>query len=125
MGRQSGDVLISHLFFLVIITVATGFGVLEERRKIFEQPEDTWFDVDRLLPNDIPEAFDMDILTKFLSLSDVLINGEKYSLELCKPTKMGRNMYMSKNIKRAWFCPTEDYLFFRCNMAASMSGDRR
>ena len=111
---------------LVVISLEEDFLELEERRKIFsEQAENTWFDVDRLVPGDIPAGFDMDILTLFLSLSDVLINGKKYSFEVNKPTKMGRNMYVSKNIKRAWFCQTTDCLLFRCNMAASMSADKR
>ena len=100
--------------------------MLEKRREIFEQPEDTWYDVDVILPNEVPEGFDMDVLSKFLSLCHVTINGEPYTYKIRKPTKMGRNMYISKSIKRAWFCRTDDgYLLFRSNMAASMTADKR
>ena len=112
--------------FVVVFGTTTSFEEMEERRLIFTQSEDSWTDVVDILPNEVPGEFDMDVLTKFLSLCNVTINGEPYTYKIRKPTKMGRNMYMSKSIKRAWFCKTEDgYLLFRSNMAASMSADRR
>ena len=113
-------------FPVVISTNTTTFEELEERRLIFKQPEDTWYDVDVILPNEVPEGFDMDVLSKFLSLCHVTINGEPYTYKIRKPTKMGRKMYISKSIKRAWFCRTDDgFLLFRSNMAASMTADKR
>ena len=113
-------------FFVVVISTNTSFEEMEERRLIFEQPEDSWHDVVDILPNEVPGDFDMDVLTKFLSLCNVTINGEPYTYKIRKPTKMGRSMYISKNIKRAWFCKNVDgYLLFRSNMAASMTADKR
>ena len=95
------------------------------KQKIFEQPEDSWIDVDQFEVTDMPDGYDMDVLTNFLSLSHVIINGERYTYKIRKPTKSGRNMYMSKSIKRAWYCKTDDYLLFRCNSAARMTADKR
>ena len=90
-------------------------------------PEDQWHDVVNIDPALIPEGFDMDVVTMFLSLSDIMINDKPYNLEIKKPTKKGRKMYMSKCIKRAWFFQTDnnEYLLFRCNMAASYAADKR
>ena len=98
-----------HSYFPVVIsTNTTTFEELEERRLIFKQPEATWYDVDIILPNEVPEGFDMDVLSKFLSQCHVTINDEPYTYKIRKPTKMGRKMYISKSIKRAWFCRTDD-----------------
>ena len=109
----------------VVITTDEQFEEFEEKQKIFEQPEDSWIDVDQFEVTDMPDGYDMDVLTNFLSLSHVIINGERYTYKIRKPTKSGRNMYMSKSIKRAWYCKTDDYLLFRCNSAARMTADKR
>ena len=109
----------------VVITTDEQFEEFEEKQKIFEQPEDSWIDVDQFEVTDMPDGYDMDVLTNFLSLSHVTINGERYTYKIRKPTKSGRNMYMSKSIKRAWYCKTDDYLLFRCNSAARMTADKR
>ena len=109
----------------VVITADEQFHDFEEKQKIFEQPETSWIDVDDFDPEYMPDGYDMDVLTKFLSLSHVTINGERYTYKIRKPTKSGRNMYMSKSIKRAWYCETDDYLLFRCNSAARMRADKR
>ena len=109
----------------VVITTDEQFEEFEEKQKIFEQPEDSWIDVDQFEVTDMPDGYDMDVLTNFLSLSHVMINGERYTYKIRKPTKSGRNMYMSKSIKRAWYCKTDDYLLFRCNSAARMTADKR
>ena len=92
-----------------------------KRQEIFDIPEEKWLDVERILCTDIPDGFDMDVITMFLSLSELMINDKPYNLTINKPTKKGRNMYLSKCIKRAWFCITDDhdYLLFRCQMAGS------
>ena len=121
-----------HFYLTVTISVGTTFQEMVERQLVFGTkdnplPEDQWHDVETIVPGLIPEGFDMDIVTMFLSLSDIMINNKPYNLEIKKPTKKGRKMYMSKCIKRAWFFQTEnqEYLLFRCNMAASYAVDRR
>ena len=109
----------------VVITTDEQFEEFELKQKIFEQPEDSWIDVDQFEVTDMPDGYDMDVLTNFLSLSHVTINGERYTYKIRKPTKSGRNMYMSKSIKRAWYCKTDDYLLFRCNSAARMTAEKR
>ena len=116
-----------HVDIQAVITYAE----LLEKRKIFKQPEeDSWRDVDQLATMNeqlIPPEFDMLIMHKFLSMSEVKLNGKLYKVKITKPVRNGKNMYLSQCIKRAWFTKTSDdqYLLFRCNMAAQMKADRR
>ena len=121
-----------HLYLTVTISTGTTFQEMVERQLVFGTkdnplPEAQWHDVETIDPALIPEDFDLDMITYFLSLTDVMINNKPYNLEVKKPAKKGRKMYLSKCIKRAWFFLTEnnEYLLFRCNMAASYAADRR
>ena len=125
------ELMYVYLYSTVTISVGTTFQQMVERQLVFGTkenplPEDQWHDVETIDPALIHEDFDMDMVTIFLSLSDIMINNKPFNLEVKKPTKKGRKMYMSKCIKRAWFFQTnQEYLLFKCNMSASYATDRR
>ena len=128
--RERDQVLNPNPYAVDIQAVIT-YAELLEKRKIFKQPEeDSWRDVDQFATIDeqpIPPEFDMLILHKFLSMSEVTLNGKLYKVKITKPVRNGKSMYLSKCIKRAWFTKSSDdqYLLFRCNMSAAMKADRR
>ena len=125
------ELMYVYLYSTVTISVGTTFQQMVERQLVFGTkenplPEDQSHDVETIDPALIHEDFDMDMVTMFLSLSDIMINNKPFNLEVKKPTKKGRKMYMSKCIKRAWFFQTnQEYLLFKCNMSASYATDRR
>ena len=111
----------------VIISTGDQNEVIKEKRKILYPKEEQWIDIEKILASDIPDVFDMDVLTKYLSMAHVLLDGENYSFEVGKPSRKGRDMYFSKSIKRAWFCKSEngDFLLFHFHMAPSMNRKER
>ena len=62
-----------------------------EKRKVLYPREENWLDVENVLATHIPDGFDMDILSKYLSMAHVLLDGEKYSFEVGKPSRKGKN----------------------------------
>ena len=105
------------------------FVVFKQRRIVFRvQPEPSWKDIDTILPTDnpVPPGYDIDVLYKFLKVSDTKLDDENFELKTKKPAVTGFKCYSSLNIKRAWFAFTDDnILLFRCNMAATMTADKR
>ena len=56
-----------------------------EKRKILYPREENWQDVKNVLATQIPDGFDMDVLSEYLSMAHVLLDGEKYCFEVRKP----------------------------------------
>jgi len=73
---------------------------------------------------DIPESFDIELITKFLRQSQVTINGEALTA-VEKPVVKGRQLYHSRKIIDCKFMITVDMLLFDSVMDASMEKDKR
>ena len=103
------------------------FAVFKQRRTVFkDQPEPSWKDVVTILPTEVPPGYDIEVLYKFLKVSDTKLDNENFELKTKKPAVTGFKCYSSFNIKRAWFALTDDnILLFRCNVAATMTADKR
>lgn len=100
--------------------------VLEQKRKVFSvQPEDSWRDIDRILPTNVPTGYDIDTITRFLSLSSIQLNGANFVVQTEKPSVKGLQLYTSLKIKRSWFIITDSLLLIKCDMEASMKKESR
>ena len=77
------------------------------------------------MPSGVPQGFDIEVLTKYLSLSNVLLNGANFVVQTEKPSVKGLQMYTSLSIQRAWFSITDSLLLIKCDMAASMKKELR
>ena len=80
--------------------------------------------IDNLQAKDIPQNFDIEIITKFLRDSHIKISGVKAgSVE--KPVVKGREMYHSRKILDCTYVILDDLLLFYAVMDASMEKEKR
>ena len=82
----------SNILTTWTVTISAGdLYEINEKRKILYPGEEKWLDIENISDTGIPDGFDLDVLTKYLSMAHVLLDGEKYSFEVGKPSRKGIN----------------------------------
>ena len=96
---------------------------LLEKRKIFELQTLQWNPHETVKWSDIPEGFDILVISKFLTSTVLDFGDEMIETAIDKPAKKGRRLYNDKKIQYVESSTHEDLILFRANLEASMKSN--
>ena len=95
---------------------------LEEKRKVFTI-KGNWkaISITSFKRNLIPSGFDSDVISSFLTTEIFHYDNEEIESGTFKPSRKGKDMYMSRKIQHCEFLLHQNMIIFRANVQASMS----
>ncbi len=122
-GRKSELLALAKLFKDdPVLPTATSSRSLKTpgTNTIFAKGTLDWHDITSLKSGDVPENFNIEVLTAFLTSQFLDVDGESIHSGTEKPAVKGRQLYASKKIQLCEYSVDDSLVLFRCNMAASM-----
>ena len=103
------------------------FGEIHPKTGIVTEPEEylsLWKSIDNLKYKDIPDCFNIEVITKFLGDPKVTINEKPIEAAL-KPVVKGRNMYHSRRIITCEYIITNEKILVIKSLMDSSYGKER
>ena len=98
---------------------------MKERREIFDQTELEWENITEFNSRIVPKDFNIVVICDFLTKILVKMEDELVESGSDRPSVKGRNMYHSVMVNKAEVSVTEELLFFRAEIGASMMNEMR
>ena len=97
---------------------------LVEQRKCFDEQGLDWQDISRSMVK-VSGNFSLETINAFLTKSVLLTGGDNMDVGTQKPARKGRLLYLSEKIQLCQVSSSNESIFFRCQMEASMKNKLR